>query len=391
MKSAQDILGNPNYRAISFGGYRKKSRDFAPSKADLKEDLKILSALGIKILRTYHAQQFPETERLLAAIAELKAEDPAFEMYLMLGAWIECKGAWTDNPRHNLAHEESNKAEIQAAIDFAKQYPDIVKVIAVGNEAMVHWASGYFVHPSIILKEVKYLQQLKQKGDLPKDLWVTSSDNFASWGGGGTEYHIPELVELIKAVDYISLHSYPFHDTHYNPDYWRLDSMPVSIEKEKIVEEAMQRAVEYTQTQFRNTRKYIESLGIQKEIHLGETGWATSSPTLYGDTGSRAADEYKQKIYHDLIRSWTDRDSISCFFFEAFDEPWKDPNDERGSENHFGLIDIQSQAKYLLWEQVDQGLFDGLIRNGKPITKTYEGELDSLLLDLKIPPLKTNK
>ncbi len=57
-------------------------------------------------------------------------------------------------------------------------------MIAVGNEAMVKWATAYYVQPSVILKWVNHLQDLKKKGELPKDLWITSSDNFASWGGG---------------------------------------------------------------------------------------------------------------------------------------------------------------------------------------------------------------
>ena len=54
--TAADILGNPDYLAISYGGYRLKSRDSQPTIAQLKEDLKILSAMGIKIVRTYNVQ-----------------------------------------------------------------------------------------------------------------------------------------------------------------------------------------------------------------------------------------------------------------------------------------------------------------------------------------------
>ena len=35
-----------------------------------------------------------------------------------------------------------------------REYPDIVKVLAVGNEAMVRWATSYYVQPSVILKWV---------------------------------------------------------------------------------------------------------------------------------------------------------------------------------------------------------------------------------------------
>ena len=38
----------------------------------------------------------------------------------------------------------------------------------------------------------------KKRGELPKDLWITSSDNFASWGGGSEEYHVEDLKKLIQ-------------------------------------------------------------------------------------------------------------------------------------------------------------------------------------------------
>jgi hypothetical protein len=53
-KTASDILGSPDYQAISYGGYRGKTRDVQPTIPQLKEDMKILSAMGIKVVRTYN-------------------------------------------------------------------------------------------------------------------------------------------------------------------------------------------------------------------------------------------------------------------------------------------------------------------------------------------------
>ena len=131
------------------------------------------------------------------------------------------KGAWTA-PDHTRENYEANSSEIDRAVALTAAYPDIIKVISVGNEAMVHWASPYFVSPAVILNWVNHLQDLKSNSILPKDLWITSSDNFASWGGGGSEYHNDELIALIRAVDYVSVHTYPFHDTHYNPSFWQV-------------------------------------------------------------------------------------------------------------------------------------------------------------------------
>ena len=193
--TAAQILGNPDYLAISYGGYRLKSReDHQPTILQLKEDLRLLHAMGIRILRTYNVQpNLPHASNVLEAIHQLKKEDPTFEMYVMLGAWIDCLNAWTDKvPNHDIESQQ-NEGEITRAVALANQYPDIVKVIAVGNEAMVKWATSYYVQPNVILKWVNHLQDLKKNGELSKDLWITSSDDFSSWGGGDAEYHTEDL------------------------------------------------------------------------------------------------------------------------------------------------------------------------------------------------------
>ena len=384
--TAKDILGNPNYLAISYGGYRKSTRGIQPTIAEVKEDMKILYAMKIKILRTYNVQ-LAQAETILKAIHELKSENPSFEMYVMLGAWIDCKNAWTNQPLNHQLESDQNEGEIARAVSLANKYPSIVKIIAVGNEAMVKWASSYFVQPSVILKWVSHLQDLKKENKLPKNLWITSSDNFASWGGGSDEYHTEDLNKLINEVDYISMHTYPMHDTHYNPVFWYTKEEKPNIEK---VNNIMLRARDYAVSQYDSVANYVKSLGLKKPIHIGETGWATFSNGLYGNKGSKATDEYKEALYYHHMREWSTKTGISCFYFEAFDEIWKDAPNPKGSENHFGLFTIDGKAKYALWDLVDEGVFDGLVRNKKSITKTYNGNKDSLLLEVHVPPFKKN-
>ena len=384
--TAKDILGNPSYLAISYGGYRKSTRGIQPTVAEIKEDMKILHAMKIKILRTYNVQ-LAQAETILKAIHELKSENPSFEMYVMLGAWIDCKNAWTNQPVNHQLESDQNKGEIARAVSLANKYPSIVKIIAVGNEAMVKWATSYYVQPSVILKWVSYLQNLKKENKLPKNLWITSSDNFASWGGGSVEYHTEDLNKLIKEVDYISMHTYPMHDTHYNPVFWYTKEEKPNIEK---VNNIMLRARDYAVSQYDSVANYVNSLGIKKPIHIGETGWATFSNGLYGNKGSKATDEYKEALFYRHMREWTAKAGISCFYFEAFDEIWKDAPNPNGSENHFGLFTIDGKAKYALWDLVDEGVFDGLGRNKNSVTKTYNGNKDSLLLEVHVPPFKKN-
>jgi len=383
--SAQEILGNPKYQAFSAGAYRYPIRDSVPSVTDIKEDLKLTAALGVKLLRTYNTQHYVQAENLLKAITELKKEDENFEMYVMLGAWIQCKGAWSSNINHELGALENNKAEIDAAVTLAKQYPDIVKMIAVGNEAMINWASGYYVSPKIILKWVNHLQELKASGTISKGIWITSSDNYEAWGGGADSYKTKDLEDLIKAVDFISLHTYPYHATYHQPLFWGIPDDETNLSDIEKIDAAMLRAKEFAINQYQTTADYVASLGINKSIHIGETGWATIANETYGKTGSQAADEYKEKLFYDQIREWTNKNNISCFYFKLMDESWKAPHIE-GSENNFGLIKMNGEAKYALWDEVDKGTFKGIIRNGFKITKTYNGDKSAMMKTVFLPP-----
>jgi exo-beta-1,3-glucanase (GH17 family) len=384
-KTAAQILGDSNYLAICYGGYRTNSRDSQPTLPQLKEDMKLIHAMGIKVLRTYNTK-YAEIKNLLQAISELKMVDPTFEMYVMLGAWIDCENAWSNlKPNHERENEKANAEEIARAVKLANQYPEIVKVIAVGNEAMVKWATSYFVSPSIILKWVNYLQQLKHENGLPKDLWITSSDNFASWGGGDSTYHVADLKQLYQAVDYVSIHTYPMHDTHYNPVFWGLKPFEKGLSREEKIDSLMIRSLNYAKEQYSNVFSYMHSIGVDKPIHIGETGWATQSDGLYGKEGSKACDEYKSARYCQLVREWTNKEKITCFYFEAFDEKWKDAKNPNGSENHFGLFTIDGKAKFALWEMLDQGIFKNLTRDGRPIEKTYQGRKEDLLKAVELP------
>ncbi|OAD46030.1 glycoside hydrolase family 17 protein [Polaribacter atrinae] len=391
--TAEHILGNPDYLAISYGGYRGKSREEnQPTILQLKEDLKLMHAMGIRILRTYNVQpKLPHAANVLEAIHQLKKEDASFEMYVMLGAWIDCLNAWTDKePNHNLESPE-NEGEIARAVALANKYPDIVKVIAVGNEAMVKWATSYYVQPNVILKWVNYLQNLKKKGELSKDVWITSSDDFSCWGGGDALYHTKDLEDLIKAVDYISTHTYPYHNSHHNSGFWKVPNNEFHLSDKEKIDAAMLRSKKFAIKQYNAVKSYMKSLGVNKPIHIGETGWATISNGYYGVNGSRATDEYKQGLYYHHLREWTNKEGISCFYFEAFDEQWKDAANPNGSENHFGLINLKGEAKFPIWNLVDKGVFNGLTRGGKSITKTYNGNKEALMNDVLVPNTEYNR
>ena len=383
------LLSDSGNKAICYGGYRLKDRAVVPTRQQQFEDLKIMAAMGVKFIRTYNVH-LPEAAQLLECIKELKAQDNNFEMNVMLGAWIDCKNAWTNMPVDHDEESDENKVEIAKAVELTRKYPDIVKIISVGNEAMVKWATAYYVQPRFILKWVNHLQDLKKQSDLSQDLLITSSDNFASWGGGDAEYHNHDLEQLIRAVDYISMHTYPMHDTHYNPSFWGLEGINYEKNKEQQTRMLMKQALDYAVSQYNSVKKYVDKIAKNKPIHIGETGWATMDHDKYGNKGSKATDEFKSGMYYDLITKWCQQNNMACFYFEAFDEHWKDSYNAQGSENHFGLFTMDGKAKYALWDMVDQGKFKGLSRDGYAITKSLNGDKQALLEKIELP-LRTQK
>ncbi len=380
------LLGNSDIRAVAYSGHRKvpRSVENTPTLEETKEDLRILAAMGIKLLRTYNTTIYPHSARTLQAIRELKNEDPNFEMNVMLGAWIQCKNAFQEGVDHTLEDAEFNLREIEGAMRLASEYSDVVKIIAVGNEAMVTW-QAHFVPAGTILRWVKHLQAARGRGDIPAGTMITTSENWAALGGEES-YRNENLAELVARMDFLSLHTYAFHDTYYNP---ALQWAPLPEETElplvEQIDRAIARAVALQKDQYQATQDYLASIGVEKEIHMGETGWASLDNSFYGKGGTHAANEYIAGLFHAAIREWTSESNLTCFYFEAFDEPWKSDG-TAGSEGHFGLITVDGQAKYALWDLVDAGMFSGLSRGGRAIRKTHDG-VEAVLLERLTPPV----
>ena len=53
------------------------------------------------------------------------------------------------------------------------------------------------------------------------------------------------------------MHTYAFHDTHYNPSFWNLDAIPENLDKQDTIKQAMKRAVDYELNQFDSVKKYV--------------------------------------------------------------------------------------------------------------------------------------
>ena len=127
----------------------------------------------------------------------------------------------------------------------------------------------------------------------------------------------------------------------------------------------MDRALEHATAQFEAVKAYMQSLGIDKPIHIGETGWASVSDGLYGPKGSHAADEVKQALYFNKINHWSKENKVTTVYFQPSMNLGKTPMALTPQKITLDCLLWKGKAKYALWEAVDQKLLQDLSREDK--------------------------
>jgi exo-beta-1,3-glucanase (GH17 family) len=89
---------------------------------------------------------------------------------------------------------------------------------------------------------------------------------------------------------------------------------------------------------------------------LGETGWATK----VHDQGEQAelikgkAGEAEQNAFYKEVRQWAEKQQLTVFFFEAFDENWKGGEHPNEVEKHWGLFRADRSPKAAITTSVSR-------------------------------------
>lgn len=292
----------PYASAICYSGYREGQNPrvgIYPSYQQIKEDLLILQDDWC-YLRLYdcgpHAQ---------LVIDVINNENLNFK--LMLGADI---GAEQINPNcpwgaqysaeELTRNAEANEEQINKLIEYANNYPDIIASVSIGNEASVDWTD----HLVPVEKLVYYAQKVKDNVKQP----VTFCENYVPW--------CEKLEPLVEVLDFISIHTYPA---------WEY----------KTIESALAYTIENYQS--------VANKYPHKQIVITEAGWTTRSNGR-GIECWNASPEL-QAIYYQQLLTWSKENSITTFFFEAFDEPWKGSEDSDEPEKHWGLFYVDRSPK----------------------------------------------
>ena len=107
----------------------------------------------------------------------------------------------------------------------------------------------------------------------------------------------------------------------------------------------MDASIVAAQKDYDAARNFLDSKNLQAmPITIGETGWNAV------DVGKLAyrAHPVNQKMYYDRLQAWaklardTGKGPKAVFYFEAFDEPWKQSDDK------WGLFNVNRQARHVV-------------------------------------------
>lgn len=310
-------------KAVNYSPYRtaRNESELAAeviTKAMIKQDLDLLVQGGFNLIRV-----FDSSDKVARQTLEV-IRDNGLDIKMQLGIYIVANdGAY-------------NNAEVARGIALANEFKDIVLAVSVGNERMVSWSFGK-MSPSTVRD---YIVRVKSAITQP----VTSDDNWAFWSRAYSYEADP--IPVLNVVDFVAMHTYPMLDSVFAPDLW--DWRQASVPPAQRAVAMMDAAIERAKFEFASVRTHLESLGFAgMPIVIGETGWKGDAAALIG-----RAHPVNQKMYFDRLAAWKAAAGgpQNVFWFEGFDEPWKQGDDK------WGLFNVNRQARYVV-----QGLYPASI------------------------------
>jgi len=240
---------------VSYTPFRGEQTPFDPAfhvpAAQIDEDLEKLRTIT-------------DCVRLYATDQGLDQVMPAAErlgMKVLMGAWIG-------------RDPKANEIQLRDVIALARQYPDTVKAIIVGNETLLRGEQP--VHALIDM-----IHRVKAETGKP----VTYADVWEFW---------LKAKPLADAVDFITIHILP---------YWEDDPVPAA---DGIAHLAA-------------VLGKVNAAFPGKPVLIGETGFPSAGRMREGAAPSLAA----EALYVRSFLAFAHEKGIDYNLIEAFDQPWK--------------------------------------------------------------------
>ena len=243
----------------------------------IEDDLERLSRLT-DCVRTY------STDLGLDRVAEIAGRHG---LKVIQGLWIGREAA-------------RNQQEVATAVGLARRFPEVIRSIVVGNEALLRGEIG----PDALAGIVRAVKA--QVGKVP----VTYADVWEFW---------LRAREVYDAVDFVTIHILP---------YWEDFPIPASEAAAHI--DAI--------------RRKVAAALPGKEILIGEVGWPSAGRMREGALPSPAD---QARVIHDILTIGK-REKFNVNVIEAFDQPWKERL-EGTVGGHWGFLDGQTREFKFAW------------------------------------------
>jgi glucan 1,3-beta-glucosidase len=250
--------------------------DIKISAAQIDEDLGQLAKIS-DCVRTYSDEQGIEQVPALAARHGLK---------VLQGIWLSGNAA-------------KDEAQIRTGIALAKRYPDTIRALVVGNEALLR---GEMSGPDL----ANTIRSVKTQVTVP----VTYADVWEFW------LRHPEVA---AAVDFVTIHILP---------YW--EDFPIPAAQAAAHVEAI--------------RRNVAAAFPGKDIVIGEVGWPSAGRMREGALPSPAN---QARVIQDVL-ALAKRENFKVNVIESFDAPWKRAQ-EGTVGGHWGLLDGTTRAPKFGW------------------------------------------
>jgi exo-beta-1,3-glucanase (GH17 family) len=265
---------------ISYTPFRGHESPFGPDipvdPRQIDEDLAALSQIT-NCVRTY------STDHGLDQIPEIAKRH---NMKVLQGLWLS-------------SFPELNRHQIETTIRLARQFPDVITAIVVGNEVLLRGEMS----PSDLSRTI---QAVKAEVSMP----VTYADVWEFW---------LRHRELSASVDFLTVHILP---------YW--EDLPIAARDAGRHVDAI--------------RKQVISAFPQKDVLIGEFGWPSAGRMRETALPSPVN---QARALHDVL-ALAKRDGFRVNLIEAFDQPWK--RELEGTVGgHWGLFDAYERSAKFAW------------------------------------------
>ena len=291
------------FLGVNYGPYHQEGQS-PKTSANIPEDqiladLKIISAAGFRIIRSYGLDN-----GLSRMVPTAHHQLPHLRFFLGV---YECALHHDEaqNPR-------STRAQMNEAIRLSNHYRNVAGIV-VGNECLAG-------EPEACLQPVSVEQLIEDLNYVRKGLNPEARSRVA----------VTTAMSMVAAVKN--------HDSQGRRVADHCDVVMVNIHPffaPAAIETAVSANIDGS---YRRLEQLYGHSG--KSILIGETGWPSAGPP----NGPAVPGLENQRTFiRDLIQ-YAATHCISAFIFEMFDEPWKD--EAGGVGPHWGLFDRHGRAKF---------------------------------------------